>query len=361
MTDVAERTHRRTVWRVVLVTQLCLALVTGIAVALVYRHVDRRIDEGAPISHAGGVERAEPRLPTSALNVVVLGTDERACEGCGIDREAGGGGADVTMLLHVADGRRAAYGISIPRDTLVDRPDCRVDGEVVPGVAGAAWNEALAVGGPACAVAQVEAVTGIYVDHYVVVDFGGFKEMVDAVDGVEVCIPEEIDDDEHNIHLDAGTQVLDGEDSLAYVRQRTSTPNADLGRMRRQQAFIASMVAKVLSARTLARPDRLVSFASAVAGSIQTDPELASVSEIVDLAASLRQGRLGKIRFVTAPVVELPRDDPNWGRVELTSEADELWRRVAADQPLGELGRGASSGRRPGGSRADAAANGLCS
>nr|WP_242680038.1 LCP family protein [Nocardioides sp. IC4_145] len=360
MAGVADRTHRRTVWRVVLVTQLCLALVTGIAVVLVYRHVDRRIDEGAPIDHAGGVERPGPDLPTGAVNILVLGTDERDCEGCGIDGEAGGGGSDVAILLHVADGRRSAYGISVPRDTLVDRPECTVDGEVVPGASDATWNEALAVGGAPCAVAQLEAVTGIYVDHYVVVDFGGFKEIVDAVGGVEVCLPEEVDDREHGIHLDAGTQVVGGEDALAYMRQRASTPNADLGRVRRQQAFIASMIAKVLSARTLTRPDRLVSFASAVAGSIQTDPELASVSEIVDLAASLRHARLGKIRFVTAPVVELPRDDPNWGRVELTPEADELWRRVVADRPLGELGRGAISGRRPGGSTAEAAANGLC-
>ncbi|MDN4160570.1 LCP family protein [Nocardioides abyssi] len=353
------RSHRRTVWRVVLVTQLCLALVTAVAVVLAYRHVDRRIDAGAPISHAG-VERPEPELPTGPLNILVLGTDERGCDGCGIDRESGGGGADVTMLLHVADGRRAAYGMSIPRDTLVDRPDCQVDGEVVPGEQDAVWNEALAVGGPACAVAQLEAVTGIYVDGYVVVDFGGFQEMVDAVGGVEVCLPEAVDDDEHDIHLDAGTQVLGGEDALAYVRQRTSTPNADLGRVRRQQAFVASMIAKVLSARTLTRPDRLFSFASAVAGSIQTDPDLAGVSEIVDLAASLRKARLGKIRFVTAPVVEPPRDDPDWGRVRLTEDAEELWARVVADRPLGDLGRGAISGSRPGGSGADAEANGLC-
>ncbi|MDN4172802.1 LCP family protein [Nocardioides sp. SOB77] len=357
---MVDRAHRRTVWRVVLVTQLCLALVTGVAVALAYRHVDRRIDEGPPIDYAGRAERPEPQLPTGALNILVLGTDERACDGCGIDRESGGGGSDVTMLLHVADGRRAAYGISVPRDTLVDRPDCEVDGEVVPGARDATWNEALAVGGASCAAAQLEAVTGIYVDHYVVVDFGGFKEIVDAVGGVEVCLPAEVDDRQHGIHLDAGTQVLGGEDSLAYMRQRTSTPNADLGRVRRQQAFIASMIAKVLSARTLARPDRLVSFASAVAGSIQADPELASVSEVVDLAGSLRHARLGKIRFVTAPVVELPVGDPNWGRVRLTDEAGALWRRVADDRPLGDLGRGAISGSRPGGSKADAAANGLC-
>nr|WP_246390117.1 LCP family protein [Nocardioides soli] len=266
----------------------------------------------------------------------------------------------MTILLHVADGRRTAYGISIPRDTLVDRPECEVDGTTVPAAAGAMWNEALAVGGPTCTVAQVQSVTGIYVDDYIVVDFAGFKDMVDALDGVEVCIPSDIDDPEHNIHLAAGTRKLHGDDALAYVRQRTSTPNADLGRMKRQQAFIASMLNRVMSAETLTRPDKLLRFASALAGSIQTNPEIASVGELVDLASSLRKADLDKIRFVTAPTTDFPTDSPNWGRLQLTPEADELWQKVRDDEPLGSLGRGAISGRNPSGSKEEAAANGLC-
>jgi LCP family protein required for cell wall assembly len=359
------RRHRRSVLRVIVVAELVIALLTGAGVVFAYNRIDREIDAGAPIPRPPEMQQqaeAAAKLPTGGFNILVIGTDARDCDGCGIDREGGLGGSDLTMLLHVADGRRTAYGISIPRDTLVDRPEC-VDeaGTTHPAEADVMWNEAFAVAGAACTAAQVQSVTGILVDHYIVLDFGGFKDMVDAVDGVEVCIPDDIDDPEHNIHLDAGTRKLYGDDALAYVRQRTSTPNADIGRMRRQQAFAASMLARATSAQMLTRPDKLLSFATALAGSIQTDPELASVAGLVDLGTSLRQTDLDKIRFVTAPVQDFPIDDPNWGRLQLLPQAEQLWQKVIDDEPLGALGRGAISGRRQSGSKDEAAANGLCS
>jgi LCP family protein required for cell wall assembly len=355
----ATRRQRRAVLTVVVIAEMVVALLTGAGVVFAYNHVDGKIESGPSIPHE--VERAEPKLPTGELNILVIGTDTRDCAGCGIDTEGGLGGSDMTMLLHVADGRRSAYGISIPRDTLVDRPECHQDGKTIPAASDVMWNEAFAVGGAACTVAQVESVTGIYVDDYIVVDFGGFKDMVDAVGGVEVCIPSDIDDTEHHIHLEAGTRKLYGDAALAYVRQRTSTPNADLGRMKRQQAFVASMLSRVMSADTLTRPDKLLRFASALAGSIQTNPEIASVGDLVDLASSLRKADLDKIRFVTAPTTDFPVGDPHWGRLQLTPEADQLWQKVNDDEPLGSFGKGAISGRNPSGSKENAAANGLCS
>lgn len=360
----ASRRHRRRVLRVIVVAELVIALLTGAGVVFAYHRIDRQIDAGQPIPEPPAEAKAElaARLPTDGFNILVIGTDRRDCEGCGIDGEGGLGGSDLTMLLHVADGRRSAYGISIPRDTLVDRPACTdEDGIRHPAEADVMWNDAFAVAGAACTAAQLQTVTGIPVDHYIVLDFGGFKSMVDAIDGVEVCIPSDIDDPEHNIYLEAGTRMLHGDDALAYVRQRSSTPNADIGRMRRQQAFAASMLTRVTSAQTLTRPDKLVAFASALAGSIQTDPELASVGALADLGASLRHTDLEKIRFVTAPTAEFPIGDPNWGRLQLLPQADQLWEKVKDDEPLGALGRGAISGRKPSGSREEAAANGLCS
>src|SRR5690606_6570807 len=118
-------------------------------------------DTGASIEHR--VKR-DPETPTGAFNLLVMGTDARDCTHCGIDGEGGLGGSDLTLLIHVADGRRSAYGISIPRDTLVDRPECTENGRSIPAATDVMWNEALAVGGPTCTVAQVEAVTGIYID-----------------------------------------------------------------------------------------------------------------------------------------------------------------------------------------------------
>jgi LCP family protein required for cell wall assembly len=355
----ATRHQRRTALRVILVTELVVALVTGATVVFAYNQVNGKIDVGAPIPRPPGVTR-EPKLPTSELNILVLGTDTRSCDGCGIDGEAGDGGSDLTMLLHVAEGRKSAYAVSIPRDTLVDRPECVQDGTTIPAEADVMWNDALAVGGPACTVAQVQELTNIYVDHYIVVDFAGFKDMVDAVGGVEVCIPSDIDDAKHDIHLDAGTQTLRGDAALAYVRQRSSTPNSDLGRMKRQQAFIASMLAKVMSAQTLTRPDKVVDFARALAGSITTDPEIASVGKLGKLGLSLRDANLDKVRFVTAPTTEFPTDSPYWGRLQLTPAAEALWAKVKQDQPLGTLGKGAISGSNQSGSKEEAATNGLC-
>ncbi|WP_081795382.1 LCP family protein [Nocardioides sp. URHA0020] len=352
----ATRSHRRTAWRVIIVAELVIALITGATVVFAYNHVNGRIRPGAPIPH-----QIDPPPATSALNILVMGSDARDCDGCGIDSESGEGGSDTTMLIHVADGRRSAYGISIPRDTLVDRPDCTVDGKTVPGAKDAQWNDAYALGGPTCTVEQLEALTGIYVNDYITVDFGGFKEMVDAVGGVEVCIPKDVDDEVANIHFDAGTQKLSGKQALKYVRERHSTANSDLGRMKRQQAFISSMLATVMSAGTLTRPDKLVSFASALAGSISTNPEIASAGKLVDLAGSLKGANLAHIRFVTAPTTDFPRDDPNWGRLQLTPEAESLWRKVKKDKPLGTLAKGAISGKHPSGTKTEAAANGLCS
>lgn len=352
------RRHRLTVLRVVLVAELVVALMTGAGVVFGYQHVDRSIAPGEPIHHR--THRPKPALPTSELNILLMGTDSRSCAGCAIDKEHGEGGSDTTILLHISDGRRSVYGISIPRDTLVDRPACRHGGKRVPGAHQVPWNVAYSVGGPECTVEQVEAVTGVYVDDYITVDFGGFKDMVDAVGGVQVCIPEPVDDPIAHIHFDAGTQTLDGARALQYVRERHSTPNSDYGRMKRQQAFIASMIHKVMSARTLTRPDRLYRFATGLAQSISTSPDLASAGALVKLASSVRHANLSHIRFVTAPTSEFPVGSPNWGRLRFTPDAKALWQKVKHDKPLGKLARGAVTAKHPHGSKRDAAENGLC-
>jgi LCP family protein required for cell wall assembly len=350
--------HRLTVLRVILVAELVVAMLTAAGVVFAYEHVDGKIASGEPIHHHA--QRPQPALATSELNILLMGTDSRDCSGCDIDNQAGEGGSDTTILLHIEDGRRAAYGISIPRDTLVNRPECRNGNDVVPGAQDVIWNAAYTVGGPECTVEQVEAVTGVYVDSYITVDFGGFKDMVDAINGVEVCIPQPVDDPIAHIHFDAGTQTLDGNKSLQYVRERHSTDNSDFGRMKRQQAFVASMINRVMSAGTLTRPDRLYRFASSLAGSLQTSPDLASAGKLVKLAASLRDADLAHIKFVTAPTTDFPVDDPNWGRLQFTPAAHELWQKVIDDEPLGKLGKGAVTAQNPHGGKDSAAENGLC-
>jgi LCP family protein required for cell wall assembly len=262
----------------------------------------------------------------------VMGSDTRDGEGNNIDNLTGGGErSDTTIMFHLSADRETAYGISIPRDTLVDRPDCYdKNGDSIPGASDVMWNEAFSVGGPACTMQQFEQLTGIRLDHYVVLDFAGFQDMVDAIDGVEVCIPEDISDPAHGINIPAGTREIEGKEALNYVRARyTLGDGSDIGRIKRQQAFIAAMASKVMARGTLARLDRLVGFLNAATSSLQTDIE--SVLEMGKVGIGFKNIGLDNIKFVTVPF-QYSTAQP--GRVEFLPEAEQLWQRVIDDEPL---------------------------
>ncbi len=187
--------------------------------------------------------------PKKPLNILVMGSDTRDGEnnidGVEHDTEL----SDTTMLLHVSADRSFAYGVSLPRDAMVERPTC-LEEDGTTEIAGGLdmWNAAFAVGGPACTIRQFEQLSGIRISHWVKVDFAGFKDMVDAVGGVEICVPEEVNDTHGNIHLDAGTRMAKGQEALDYVRVRSNiSANGDIGRMKRQQVFIASLIDRVTS------------------------------------------------------------------------------------------------------------------
>lgn len=335
MPDEARR-PRRSILRVIIVAEVVVAMLTAATVAFAYNQLNGNIEELPPLTHV------VPEPVPEAINILVMGSDTRAGEGNAIDNETGGGErSDTTILLHVSADRQTTYGVSLPRDTMVERPDCKVDGKVVPGADLAMFNEAFSVGGPLCTVQQVEHLTGVFIDHTVVVDFNGFVDMVDAVHGVEVCIPKEVDDPAHGIHLDAGRQLVSGRDALNYVRERNVlSPNSDIGRMKRQQAFVASMVNRVMSANTLAMPTRLYRFLDAATQSIQLDEDLASLGKLVELAQQFQGTDLHHIRFVTVPIEAYPAD-PN--RLQFAPEAKRLWKVTREDEPLGRFTRGSIS------------------
>jgi LCP family protein required for cell wall assembly len=361
------RRHRRTILRVIVVAELVVAMVTAATVVFAYNHLDSNIDQLPKIPHK--VKKPEV---TGPINILVMGSDTRDGVGNDIDGQTNDGArSDTTILLHLSADRQTAYGVSLPRDAMVDRPDCEVDGKTVPGGDPVIFNDAFAIGGPLCTVQQVEHLTGIYIDHTVVIDFNGFKDMVDAVRGVEVCIPKDVDDPAHDIFLDAGTRLVSGQEALNYVRERhVLSPNSDIGRMKRQQAFIASMVNRVMSANTLAMPTRLYDFLDAATQSIKLDKDLASISKLVDLASQFKHTDVTHIKFVTVPIEAYP-DDIN--RLQFAPEADQLWKLIRKDQPLGKFAKGSISagdkvgspdgGSDGGSAEPDAAArmaNGLC-
>ncbi|HEU4515319.1 MAG TPA: LCP family protein [Nocardioidaceae bacterium] len=275
------------------------------------------------------VDESEPLEP---LNILLLGSDTR--EGLGNSSIGGDtpGLSDTTILLHLSADRKRAYGVSLPRDAMVERPECVTeDGGTDPGGL-SMFNAAYAAGGPACTQRTVEQLTGIHIDHFVVVDFAGFKSMVDALGGVEVCVPEEVNDDVGNIHLPEGTYEVTGKQALDYVRVRHGiSENGDIGRMRRQQAFLASMANKAISAGTLANPVKLYNFLDAATNSLTTDEELASLKELAGLANQVRGIGLENIQFLTVPWEWWPEDR---NRVVWAPEADKLWHRLENDLEL---------------------------
>ena len=327
---------RHTVGKVILASVVVLGLTAGLGVAFLYRHLNGNLevlDPSAQLSNRPDKVAVEgPREP---INVLVMGSDSRDGAGNNIDGLTGGGErSDTTILLHVSADRKRAYGISIPRDLLVNRPECKKEnGDTIPGGTQVMWNEAFAVGGPTCTIQQFEQVTGIRLDHFVKVDFEGFRGMVDAIGGVEMCIPEDIDDPDHHIHIEAGTRKLKGNEALNYVRERYVVGDgSDVGRMKRQQAFIASMAHQVVTAGTLARPDRLVRFLDSATKSLTVDPGLKNVVKIAELGAQFKSIGLDNIQFLTIPIMAAPSDPNRLAFVQ--PQANQVWAKVRKDEPL---------------------------
>lgn len=323
----------RTIATVIVASLVSLAVITGLGVVLLYDNWNgniHRVSLGDRVKNRPAKEQVAGSL--EPMNILVMGSDTRSGVDNGIDGESGGGVSDTTILFHLSANREFAYGISIPRDTAVMRPTCyEADGSEIPASTGyVKWNAAYAIGGPFCTVQQFEQLTGVRVDNYLVVDFNKFKDMVDALDGVEVCIPHDIDDPEHDVHLEAGTQELRGEEALDYFRVRYGISGGiDPNRTRRQQAFIGSMITKALATDMLARPDRLIRFMNAATSSLQTD--FRNGAQIADLALTAKGVGPGDIKFVTTPWVF---SDKVSAGVEWAPEVEDLWRLVRRDRPL---------------------------
>jgi LCP family protein required for cell wall assembly len=329
---------RHTVAKVVTATLVVIALVTGLTVVFLYRHYNGNLD-AEDLTKAIGTQSAEDKrkwpAPSGPINILVMGSDNRDAPGDHVDNLTGiGQRSDTTILLHLSADRSRAYGVSIPRDSVVDRPSCldNAGKQISDAVTGTMWNEAFNVGGPACTIRQFISLTHVPVSHWIVVDFAGFKSMVDALGGVEVCLPHAVDDPIGRITLPAGTHKFSGDQALDYVRERHDLGNgSDIGRMKRQQAFIASMAHQAINANMLARPFSMLRFLDAATKSIHLDEGIGSLAKIAGLGYKFRNIGLDKIQFVTTPW-EVDPSDPN--RVVWAPEATTLWDDIRLDKPL---------------------------
>ncbi|MEY3733099.1 MAG: hypothetical protein RL347_458 [Actinomycetota bacterium] len=268
-----------------------------------------------------------------ALNVLLMGSDSRegqTSKKYGDPDVYTGERSDTTILLHLSQDRSFATAVSIPRDTWVMLPECEVDGQTV-GAFEAKFNTAFEIGGPGCTVKLVEQMTGLTIDNFAVIDFEGFKNVVDALGGVEVCLTEPASDPASDLELPAGTSVVNGEQALSFVRARkTLSDGSDLSRIKRQQAFLSSMIREASSTGLLLNPVKLYSTLDAATSGLTTDPGLADIDVLRDLALSVRGMAPGDIAFLTMPWVE--RGD---GENVLVDEAGTvpLWQSMANDVP----------------------------
>ncbi|MBR7743485.1 LCP family protein [Phycicoccus sp. BSK3Z-2] len=183
-------------------------------------------------------------------------TDEERSElGTG---SAEGRRTDTIILVHVPSGAGKAVLLSVPRDSYLP----------IPGNGSNKVNAAFAIGGPQLLVQTLEQSTGLRIDGYAEIGFGGFARVVDSLGGVEICVETPIDDDKAHITLDAGCQTLDGRTSLGYVRARYSDPRGDIGRAERQRQFLGAVMSQAARPSTVLPPWRWWGFTHAGASSV---------------------------------------------------------------------------------------------
>lgn len=274
-------------------------------------------------------------LSRDPVQILIIGSDTRAGQGEDTEPEDVEGQADVMMLMTMSADRSNVTMVSFPRDLLAPLPGCHnpETGANSEAMALGQLNSSLANGGPGCTVAAINELTGLQVDHFMMADFKAVTELSKAVGGVEVCVNQEVDDEYSGLKLPAGTSEIEGEQALAFLRTRHSFgTGGDEGRIRAQQAFLASLARKVKSEGTLNNIPRLYAIAEAVTQNLTVDDGLVEIPELLKLAGRLQQVDLGNVAFVTVPVVPY-EVDPN--RLVLDEDkADDLFAALRNDRDI---------------------------
>jgi LCP family protein required for cell wall assembly len=300
------------------VAALALALFVVAAAGMTYFASERLGDNVARVQNAfGGLDEADRPPVSSALTFLLVGTDSRSEETApGVTATGVKSDADVVMVAHIAPDRRSATVVTIPRDSWVEIPN-RGRGRVGGAYAG---------GGPSLLVQTVEKLTDLRIDHFAVIDFAGFRSMVDALGGIDIDVPAPVG------AFERGMNHLDGARALLYVRDRTGYQQGE--RARRQQNALRAILDKAASSNTLTDPVRLYDFLDAASRSVGVDDTLSN-GGLRALALRLSDIRPGEVLFVRAPVARLSQD-PGGMVVQLDeARAAQLWSAVQQEAVAG--------------------------
>ncbi|WP_101255641.1 LCP family protein [Streptomyces barkulensis] len=318
-------------------------VLAGAGLGLVYSRIDGNI-AGIDIDSVLGPNRPAD-VPDGTLDILLLGSDTRAGDNSRYGRDDGTARSDTAMIVHVNKEHDRASVVSIPRDTLVERPECeKTDGGTAPAARRTMFNRAYEIGGPACTVKTVESMTGIRMDHYVELDFDGFEKVVDELGGVEMTVTEPIEDEDSRLDLEPGRHTLDGEQALALVRTRKGVGNgSDLGRIKLQQAFVKALADRVGDVGVFSDPKKTYDLLDAVTSHLTTDAALASVSDLAGLAGVVKGVDPDDIEMVTLPV-RYSSADPN-RVVPIGVQTERVWDALKTDRPIPDSATKGSAAR----------------
>jgi LCP family protein required for cell wall assembly len=286
-----------------------------------------------------------PDKPTSALNILLVGSDNRSGLtpaqikelAVGTVAVAAGARSDTMLLVHISKARDSAVIISLPRDSLVTIPEhisSSDSNKMVPARQNK-LNAAFSFGGPPLLIQTLEAETGLRIDHYIEINFLGFKSIIDALGGIDVCVKKNIDDPKSHLVVSAGLQTLNGIDSLKYVRTRYFDGLGDIGRMKRQQEFMSAVLRKATSTGTLLNPIKLVNFFNAAIKTVTTDKEF-NKNDLLTLGKQLKNLSADRVRTLTIPLSSANGRADGLGSVVIWDSvlAPELFNRLLNDQPI---------------------------
>lgn len=285
-------------------------------------------------------------LVDGPLDILVIGSDTRtgnnAAYGDAADAKSGAR-SDVMMLVQVSQDKKNVSVLSFPRDLMVDIPECKdpQTNEVYKASQDTQINESLSHGGPGCTVATINSLTGINIDHFMLVDFNAVKSLSNVIGGVDVCVTQPIDDSYSGLKIPAGNSSVQGEQALAFLRSRHGFGDgSDTSRISAQQSFLASLLRKVKAEGTLSNPSQLMNIAEAITQNATVDQGLTNPANLAQVGSTLQGVDLNNIVFATVPHESYTYDE---NKLQLSSKAQDLFQRLKNDQSMIEPAPASSS------------------
>lgn len=343
-------------------TGICLALTfvlcfVASTVAAFWTDINGHMHVLEPVSLAQTHKAPEDIYKGKTLNVLVLGQDTRDGKG---NAEVGGSGdgleenhqSDTAMVVQIAADRSYVNVVSIPRDSIVNAPACTTSkGETIPARRQVMFNSIFAEGynqggdansAASCSMAAVRSLTGLDIQQFVVADFNGLKSIIDALGGVDVCIPKDTWDGYTGINLKRGLQHLDGTQATEYARMRhgTGADGSDIMRTTRQQYLIKSLVNEAKAVNIYSDLPKAYRLATTSMSTLQLSEGLGSFQTLLGLGNSLKHIDTTHIYARTIPVEEWSQDS---NRVVWTDEAETIWHLLREGKPLTQANEAAES------------------